>query len=159
MRNQPGSFTINNIAAVGEGDLHLKSTPYVIVSGTDASFFSVTTQPVSGTIAPTGFQTFAITFNPSESTVTGLKTAQVSIFSDDPDTPVYTFTVQGTVGVPDINIHQAGSDLPMVAGSYDYGNVNKGSTSAEVTFTIENTGRCRSGSVGRAQLCCNDRIL
>ena len=44
------------------------------------------------------------------------------------------------MGVPDINIREGVTDLTDGAGSYDFGSVNKGSTSAEITFNIDNTG-------------------
>lgn len=133
------SFNVNNTGTAGV--LTLKSNPHVIVSGTDASFFTVelADQPAT-TIGHGGSSTFKITFNPTNSSSAGLKTATVSVYSDDVNTPVYSFTVTGTVTVPDINIRQGGTDLVDGVGTYPFGNVNVGTGGVEVEFTIQNTG-------------------
>ncbi len=130
-------FTIHNKGT--HGDLHLKSSPNVIVSGADAGYFSVT-QPANSAIAPGLSEPFSIKFNPSNSTSVGEKTATVSIYSDDVDTPVYQFTVKGKICVPNIAVTQGVTSLPDGTGVYDFGNGNKGSSSAAVTFNINNTG-------------------
>ena len=87
------TFTINNTGTVG--DLKLLSTPRVVVSGADASFFQVT-QPVTDTIVPGGNTSYQITFNPSNVNTAGLRTAFVSVYSNDADMPVHSFEVRGS---------------------------------------------------------------
>jgi hypothetical protein len=85
------TFTINN---TGSATLILSGLiPYVTISGTNASNFSVTTIPSPSIAASTGTTTFAITFTPSSE---GYHNAVVTINSNDPDDEgVYTFNIQG----------------------------------------------------------------
>ncbi len=133
------TFYIHNTGTVG--DIQLKSTPYVVVAGPNASFFTVTAQPGSGTLTPGTGVSFQITFNQGMSSSAGLKTATVYVYSNDPDTPVYSFTVQGTVTVPVIGIYDPSlTYIPPAGGPYVYPNVNFGSAGVARTFTINNTG-------------------
>ncbi|WP_180907487.1 choice-of-anchor D domain-containing protein, partial [Flavobacterium salmonis] len=84
------TFTIENTGAL---PLNLTGTPLVAISGTDASDFSVTTQPTSPVAISGGTTTFQITFNPS---AIGLRTATVSIANNDSDENPYNFSIQGT---------------------------------------------------------------
>lgn len=87
------TFTIEN---TGPAALALEGSPLVQLTG-DADF-SVTTQPSSSSVAAnTGTVTFQITFNP---TTSGLRTATVSILSDDTNEDPYTFSIQGYGGDP-----------------------------------------------------------
>jgi hypothetical protein len=87
------TFTIEN---TGPATLGLDGSPLVQVTG--AADFSVTTQPSSSSVAAnTGTVTFQITFNP---TTSGLRTATVSIASDDTNEDPYTFSIQGYGGDP-----------------------------------------------------------
>ncbi|MBV7267754.1 choice-of-anchor D domain-containing protein [Winogradskyella luteola] len=91
---QVNTFTIQN---TGTADLSLTgSSPYVSISGTNATDFTVTTIP-SSTIGPSGSTTFQIAFNPIAS---GLRTASVSIANDDSDENPYNFDIQGTGNTP-----------------------------------------------------------
>ena len=63
----------------------------VNISGIDAADFSVTTPP-SASVASTGSTTFTVTFDP---TTEGIKTATVSITSNDPDENPYPFSISG----------------------------------------------------------------
>lgn len=84
------AFTIQNLGSL---DLNLTgSSPYVTISGTNATDFSVTAVPTTpiGALSSTTFQ---ITFDPS---ATGLRTATISIANDDADENPYTFAIQGT---------------------------------------------------------------
>lgn len=86
----PNTFTIENL---GTATLNLTgSSPYVTISGTNASDFTLTATP-SNSIATSGSTTFTITFDPS---ALGLRTATVSIANDDSDENPYTFDIQGT---------------------------------------------------------------
>ncbi|WP_431158222.1 choice-of-anchor D domain-containing protein [Winogradskyella poriferorum] len=84
-------FTIENLGS--SGTLTLTGTsPFITISGADASDFNVSTIP-SNTINALGSTTFAIAFTPSSE---GLKTANISIANDDADENPYNFTIQGT---------------------------------------------------------------
>lgn len=63
----------------------------VSITGTDAGDFSVTTSP-SATVASSGSTTFTVTFDP---TTEGVKTATVTITSNDPDESPYHFSISG----------------------------------------------------------------
>jgi hypothetical protein len=87
------TFTISNN---GTADLLLSGTPAVAVTGADASQFSVTQQPASTTLTPSGTTsatTFVIRFQP---TTTGAKTAGISIANNDSNKNPYTFALTGT---------------------------------------------------------------
>ncbi|GGK16739.1 hypothetical protein GCM10007962_08760 [Yeosuana aromativorans] len=85
------TFTIENLGTVT--NLNLTSgSPYVVVSGVDASDFTVTTIPTTP-ITASSSTTFNITFNPSS---TGLKSATLTIANDDLDESIYSFDIQGT---------------------------------------------------------------
>ena len=84
------SFTLTN---TGLGALNLSGAPLVEVSGIHASNFAVTIMP-SSTLAPqTGQTSFTLRFTPSG---TGLRSALVTLRSNDPDEGTYTFAIQGT---------------------------------------------------------------
>ncbi|GAA5119211.1 PQQ-dependent sugar dehydrogenase [Luteolibacter yonseiensis] len=81
-----------SIANIGNAPLTLTGTPRVVVLGPDAASFPVSLQPGTGTIAGGASTAFGIRFSPQG---TGIKTALVSILSDDPDEPVTTFAITG----------------------------------------------------------------
>ncbi len=84
-------FTIKN---VGSSTLTLNTGSCFSISGPDASSFAIDEDGVSGSaIDPNGLDAFGVTFSP---TTTGVKTATISIASDDPDESNFTFTVTGT---------------------------------------------------------------
>ncbi|HUX52795.1 MAG TPA: choice-of-anchor D domain-containing protein, partial [Williamwhitmania sp.] len=113
------TFTIQN---TGGAALTLSgSSPYVSISGTAASDFTVTTTP-SSTIAAYGSTTFVVTFDPS---VVGTRSAALSIASNDPYKNPYTFTIQGDGFFPQ-NLIVSGITSPAAAnGNYIYqGTIN-----------------------------------
>jgi hypothetical protein len=100
------TFTIVNN---GTALLGLSGTPRVAVGGMHPSDFTVTQQPASS-VAITGSTTFDITFAP---TGEGLRSAIVSIASNDANKNPYTFMIQGEVTGPISNVAPvaaAGSD-------------------------------------------------
>lgn len=102
------TFVITNF---GFDDLSLTGAPRVQIVGPAAGDFQVTVLPPTTVLARTN-TTFQVTFNPS---ALGLRTALVSIASDDPDESPYTFAVQGQGGadVPDIDLSSfAGVAIP-----------------------------------------------
>ncbi|AXT19725.1 choice-of-anchor D domain-containing protein [Flavobacteriaceae bacterium AU392] len=84
------TFTIQNLGSVN--DLNLTSSPRVIISGTHAADFTLTTD-ASTPVTALSNTTFGITFNPSAD---GLRTATVTIANNDTDEGSYTFSIQGT---------------------------------------------------------------
>jgi uncharacterized repeat protein (TIGR01451 family) len=83
------TFTISNS---GLAALNLTNLPPVVISGANAADFSVVTSPATPVAAP-GTSTFAVRFIPS---ITGLRTATITIANNDTDEPSYTFAIQGT---------------------------------------------------------------
>jgi hypothetical protein len=82
------TFTIRN---TGTSGLDLTGSPKVVISGTNAVDFGVTTLP-SSPVGGGASTTFQVTFDPSS---TGNRAATVSIASNDPDENPYTFSIQG----------------------------------------------------------------
>ena len=128
------TFTIENL---GTFDLNLTETPKIGISGADAAMFNINQTAISTPIAPQDSTTFTITFSPAS---IGLKSATISIASDDQDHNPYTFTIVGTGISPEINIKQDTDNISSGSGNYDFGNVLVTDSSPEVEFTIENLG-------------------
>ena len=108
------SYTIEN---TGNATLTLSgASPYVSITGTNASDFTVTTTP-SNSISASGTTTFGISFNPS---ATGTRIATVTILSNDDDKAEYTFAIQGE-GVNPKNLNVSNITTPSAAnGTYVY---------------------------------------
>ena len=110
-------FTIQNI---GSSLLTLgaitSSDPQFTISGAPAS------------VAASSTGTFTVAFKP---TAAGVQTTTLTIPSNDADTLSYTITLTGT-----------GIDAKplIVPGVYDFGSITRSSSSAAMTFTIQNTG-------------------
>ncbi len=134
------TFTIEN---TGAGILSLTGNPKVVVSGANAAEFIVTTPPSSPIAATNGTATFVVTFDPGAA---GLRTATVSIANDDTDENPYTFAIQGTGLVPEINLKgnnttiANGDTTPSLSDHTDFGSLQVGGGVVSRTFTIENTG-------------------
>ncbi len=82
------TFTVKNS---GSADLVLYGPPVSISGGGEANF-SILQQPASRVVA-SGTSAFVIRFAPNSQ---GLKSATVSIMTNDPDKSPYSFTIQGT---------------------------------------------------------------
>lgn len=133
------TFTIENL---GSANLTISgSNPYVSISGA-TSDFSVTSAP-SNSIGPSSSTTFQVTFNP---TTTGLRSATVTITSNDDDEGTYTFAIQGTGVVPDMtvsgngNIIADGDATASTLDHTDFGEVDLATGSLVRTYTIANIG-------------------
>ena len=101
-------FTIQN---TGGANLTLSGTsPFVTIGGTNAEDFSITAAPPSD-IAANSSTTFIVTFNPS---VTGTRSAILSISSNDPDQSIYTFAIQGDGYIPQ-KLNVSGITTPSAA--------------------------------------------
>lgn len=99
------TFTIENL---GTGTLNLTgASPYVIISGANASDFSITAIP-SNAIAASGSTAFNVTFDPASA---GVKTATISIANNDSNENPYDFSITGT------GTNSAETDLYAVSSS------------------------------------------
>ncbi|MCH7228130.1 choice-of-anchor D domain-containing protein, partial [Haloferula sp. A504] len=86
-------FTISNLGAV---TVSLTSTPAVSLTGGDG-YFTLSQDAADTTLSPSESTTFEVTYNPA---VSGTHTASIEIDSDDPDGPLYTFSLVGVGMVP-----------------------------------------------------------
>jgi len=91
------TFAVKNL---GDENLVLTASPPVSITGANAGDFSVSVQP-STSITPGQSVTFEITFRPTQE---GVRTATVSIPSNDSDRNPYTFTVKGSNLPPTIYV-------------------------------------------------------
>ena len=139
------TFTITNS---GNAVLDLTGSPLVVITG-DTADFIVTAQPNNDPVSGGGgTSVFTITFDP---TAVGLRTATVSIASDDSDENPYTFVIQGYAG-PEIDISGNGASIvdgdttPSATDHTDFGDVATSGGTFSRTFTITNTGTGRSES-------------
>lgn len=82
-------FTLRN---TGDGPLALTGSPRVALSGPDAGFFQVQSQPTS-TVAAGASTTFTVAFLPSAA---GAKSATLTIANDDSDESPFTIGLSGT---------------------------------------------------------------
>ncbi|MTI37972.1 choice-of-anchor D domain-containing protein, partial [Fulvivirga lutimaris] len=85
-------FSIEN---TGVGDLFLagSSGAYVVLNGTNADQFSVVQTNVTSPIVASSNNTFTVTFSPTSG---GVKTAKMTITSNDIDEATYTINLLGT---------------------------------------------------------------
>jgi len=147
---EAGDFTISRnftIESVGTGDLTLTGVPVVEVGGANAADFSVTSLPPSP-ITSLGSEEFEVTFNPVGE---GVRTATISIASNDNAESPFVFTVQGTGNppLPEIEIRGGNSDSIVNNGSTHPGVANgtsfedlysENGESHTHTFNINNIG-------------------
>lgn len=82
------------ITNFGNGPLRLIGTPRVVISGVHAADFVVSAEPLAE-IGSDGVTLFVVRFNPS---APGARSANVTILSNDPTRPSYSFGISG-VGV------------------------------------------------------------
>jgi hypothetical protein len=121
------TFTIENL---GAENLNLTGLPdKVEVGGTDASLFTIVSQPASP-ISPSGNSPFVVRFSPTSS---GVKTGNITIANDDLDENLYTFTITGTGIVPPAELPATGQTSGSVAG--EDGVLQKGVSWPDPRFT------------------------
>ncbi len=90
----PVTFTITN---VGNKPLHLRGEAPVYVSGDDPTMYSIVREPVD-TLPPGASVTFRLVFAPTD---LGQKSAILTIVTNDPHSPSYSFYVIGNgIGSP-----------------------------------------------------------
>lgn len=88
-RSRTYTFTINNI---GLNTLNLSGDPRVSITGAAAGDFTITQAPAAS-VATGGSTTFNVRFTPS---TTRLRSATISIVSDDGTANPYDFVIEGT---------------------------------------------------------------
>ncbi len=122
------------ISNAGTADLSVIS---VSLSGADASEFSIISDSGENPLSPSEVRTVQVAFNPSS---VGLKSATLTITSDDSDEATVEVALSGT-GI-DQEIEVAGGPLP-------FGNqeINAGTT-AGMQVTITNTGTANLSFIG-----------
>lgn len=131
------TFTIFNL---GNMPLVLSGTSF---TGTNASEFSVTTAPVSP-VPAFGSTTVTITFTPAG---IGARYATFRLGNNDADENPYDFAIQGTGGIPEINIRSQfyvniadGDTTPSPSDQTDFGQVSMDGATVIANFVIQNTG-------------------
>ncbi len=123
------TFTIQN---TGSGTLTLGSNA-VTISGTNASDFSVTSQPAT-TVSGSSTTTFTVQF---KSVTESARTALVSINSDDIHEPNYFFSIQGTGQADGVWSGSSGSDWN-TAGNWADNAVPNSSTDINIPSGLSN---------------------
>jgi len=146
----PNGSGIHFFGHVQEGDtktdtftIENSGTASLIISGilltdgyTDQFLIDYSIPP----IGPGGSSTFEISFSP---TYTGDKWAEITIISNDPDEDMYTFRVEGMVGLPpvvDIEVWEGATFYPDGSTYSNFEEVPVGSSSTPAVFTIWNNG-------------------
>jgi hypothetical protein len=115
------TFTVTNTGGVPSGQ------PMVALGGTDASQFGLGMNTCTAGLAPNGTCTFAVLFMPSSA---GAKSASVS--ATGAPGGVATATLSGTGLTPPA--------LTITPTPISFGSIVVGSSSADTTFTVTNTG-------------------
>lgn len=119
----------------GTGDLVISG-----ISSIDAGQFPVTFELL--TLKPGEFTTLGVSFIPS---LAGQQSAQIIISNDDPDENEnpFIFTVYGcgvSTGIPDFTLWRSNDIVTNGSLGYDFGDVQLGTESVSVIFTIKNDG-------------------
>ncbi len=133
--NRDVTFDIRN---TGAADLELTDSPIVKITGTDADQFFVLSQPTESTVVPNDSTAFTVRFGPTSA---GVKTAMVSIDSNDTDENPFTFTITGegtAAPVPEFDLVY-NSNTVFDGANIDLGLADIGDNQT-LTFTIVNSG-------------------
>ncbi|MDU8886380.1 choice-of-anchor D domain-containing protein [Yeosuana sp. MJ-SS3] len=139
-------FEIQNTHSGGPASSNKLTISSIVVSGANAADFALSHSITTIDRGSSG--TFTITFTPS---AVGLRTATVTINSDDPDENPWTFDIQGTglTPLPEINITGLGNNIadgdttPTTTDDTDWGTVGISTTTTH-TFTIQNIAHALS---------------
>ncbi|MBI9103948.1 MAG: choice-of-anchor D domain-containing protein [Spirochaetales bacterium] len=137
--SESADFIIEN---EGTSDLNIAN---ITLSSGDVDDFVITDNTVTP-ILPGSTTSFAIQFDPLTTDASGLKSAVVSIITDDEDESPYIFSVNGRGTFSDIKVNNKVTGAYYASGGsgYDFGNIicdgEDGSTSGYVIFYIRNLG-------------------
>ena len=126
------TYTIKN-TGVG-ANLTISGSQLAVLGGTDASQFSITTQPTSP-VAAGGSVTFTVAFNP---TTAGTKNANITLNSNDATNSPYVINVSG-VGNADPTI-SLGTVPSICAGATSFTIPYTATTNSPVTYSISGGG-------------------
>ncbi|MFB5650807.1 choice-of-anchor D domain-containing protein [Leptospira wolffii] len=142
VQNTTGSTKTLTIKNNGDQTVTLTGAPVVDKSGTHASQFVIDAQPADTSLDPGDSTTFTIHFAPDNST--GVKTAVLTINSDDPIVGNYSLNLSGTstpTPVPRIEVKVGTTVLSdNAAGSKQTFSTQENTTSSAKTITVKNTG-------------------
>ncbi len=134
------TFTIGNI---GNQNLRLTSFTHVIISGVNASDFTLVSDAATN-VAAGASTTFTITFDPS---ALGVRNATITITSNDPSTATYSFSILGRgVNRPIVQVSgnqmviAQADDTPTTADWTSFAGVNTQYGSKVRIYTITNIG-------------------
>jgi len=123
------------IVNAGTAPLELTGPPFIELGGAHPGDFTLTPYFSNAVVPPGGEAVFKIDFRPG---AVGDRTATVSIASNDPDEPSFSFTVKGIGAAPEISLQQGTREITS-GGAYAFGRVAPGQSSP-ATFTIRNLG-------------------
>ena len=132
------SFEVRNN---GTTNLLLTGNPRVVITGDDAAYFDVSSQP-QATVTPGQGRPFSVRFTGS---AVGVFNAIVSIENNDPGASLYYFHVQATVLPPDMRVTgnniviQNGDFEPQTQDLTDFGTINVGANRIH-SFYVRNNG-------------------
>lgn len=128
----------------GNKVLTISGFPRIRISGANASDFTLVESAVTSTLAVDGRANFTILFDPS---VVGVRRATVTITSNDPNAPEYSFSILGrgvrrpiaeVSGKRTLITH--GDSTPTTADWTNFGGVSIQGASKVRIFTLTNTG-------------------
>lgn len=133
------TFTLENL---GAKTLNLTGNPKVVVSGTDAGLFTVVQPTPSSLTSSAPSTTFTVQFKP---TTTGVKTATLTIASNDADEASYVINITGTgtqnAANSNLVVTQYDKTPVTCGGTLNFGDVTGvTSTFASRVLKIKNTG-------------------
>jgi len=112
----------------------------VVPTGTNFDKFTIDPLDFSATIPASNFNSFDVEYISNSE---GTHNAMIAVPTNDLSENPFTIYLTGTsllVPHPEITIVQGTNIISLVDGVYDFGTVQTGDTSEEVTFSIENTG-------------------
>lgn len=125
------NFVIKNVAS---GNLNLENPAIVLEKGNVG--FSVYSQPSNQNMAGFSSQNLGLRFS---NATPGTYQETVSILSNDPDTPVYTFLVQAVVSEPTITVNKTslnGLDYAFGQGPSQLGNITFNANNLSSNLTV-----------------------
>jgi hypothetical protein len=129
------TFTIQNTSTTGALTVSSPS-----IDGADSGYFQILPAYPGGVIPAPGSDTFDLVFTPTDAVT---RSVDISIPNDDTNENPYTFTVTATgvvLPAPEIDVRQGSTPLTSGISDHPFSDTNIGSSSAVVTFIINNLG-------------------